>query len=189
MDTTARMKNTLIFSAALALAGLAPAAFAHEAGGFLRGEVGRSDVDVSGGLSGSESDTSALIGGGYWFNPNFAIEGHVGTLYTEEFGADTDVDLVSIGVGIAAKKNFGPEGNGFFIGGRAGVARLTYQVRYDTFDVEEQEHATGAYVGASVGYDFNDRFGLSLNVDRRQADFNGADVDVDTVTVGGEYRF
>lgn len=185
------MKKTLILSAALALAGVAPTTFAHDAAGYIRGEIGRSDVELSfDGASDSDSDTSAILGGGYWFNPNFAIEGHIGTLYTEEVGDSTELDLVSIGVGVAAKKNFGAEGNGFFIGGRAGIARLTGQTRTDTFDVEEQEHTTGGYFGASVGYDFSDRFGLSLNYDRRQADFDGGvDVDVDTIALGGEFRF
>jgi hypothetical protein len=184
-------KKMLILAGALALATLSPTAAAHGAAGYIRGEVGSSDVELSaGGQSDGDTDTSASFGGGYWFNPNFAIEGHLATLYTEEVDTDTDLDLVSIGLGLAAKKNFGADGNGFFVGGRVGVARLTGQVRYDTFDVEEQEHATGAYVGAGVGYDFSDRFGLSLTWDRRQADFDdGIDVDVDTVALGGEFRF
>lgn len=185
------MEKKLILAGALALAGLSSTAAAHEAGGYIRGEVGRSDVELSvGGASDSDSDTSASFGGGYWFNPYFAIEGHLATLYTEDVGNDTDLDLVSIGVGLAAKKNFGEDGNGFFVGGRVGVARLTAQVRVDTFDVDDQEHATGAYAGASIGYDFSERFGLSLNYDRRQADFDdNVDVDVDTLSLGGEFRF
>ena len=45
------------------------------------------------------------------------------------------------------------------------------------------------FVGVSAGYDFNRNFGVSLNFDRRQADFRGVDVDVDTIALGGEYRF
>jgi hypothetical protein len=40
-----------------------------------------------------------------------------------------------------------------------------------------------------VGYDFTPRWGMSLNYDRRKADFSGVDVDVDTISVGGEFRF
>lgn len=183
------MKKHLILSSALALVVLAPAAMAADGtAGFIRAEIGRSDVEVAG--FGSEKDTSATFGGGYWFNQNFAVEGHLGTLYTQDIGNDTDVDLVSFGVGLAAKKNFGAAHTGFFIGARAGVARLTAQVREDTFDVIGDEHATKPYFGVSAGYDFSPRFGLSLNLDRRQADFDGGfDVDVDTIAVGGEYRF
>jgi hypothetical protein len=185
------MKNTLILSSALALSVLAPTVMAAEgSAGYIRGEVGRSDVELEfDGASASEKDTSATFGGGYWFNQNFAVEGHIGTLYTEYLGDDVDLDLVSFGAGIAAKKNFGGAHTGFFIGGRVGVARVTAQLREDDFDVIDDEHSTKPYFGASVGYDFNPRFGLSLNWDRRQADFNGVDVDVDTIAVGGEFRF
>ncbi len=172
---------------ALALATLCvPAMAAEGSHGFLRGEVGNSNVSTD---IGDDDSLSALLSGGYWFNPNFAIEGHIGTLYTEELDSDTDLDLVSLGVGIAVKKNFGPNDNGYFIGARAGIARMTAQIRVDTFDVEEDTHSTKPYFGVNAGYDFSDRFGLSLNYDRRQADFDGIDVDVDTITVGGEWRF
>jgi hypothetical protein len=181
------MKKIMTMTCALALASACSAALAHEgSAGFIRGEVGRSDVSTD---IGDDDSTSAIFSGGYWFNSNFALEAHLGTLYTDELDADTDFDLVSFGVGIAAKKSFGPNDNGFFIAGRAGVARMTAQVRVDTFDVEEDTHSTKPYFGASVGYDFNRRFGLSLNYDRRQGDFDGIDVDVDTVTLGGEFRF
>jgi hypothetical protein len=185
------MKKHLILATALATAISAPGAIAAEGrGGYIRAEVGQSDVKLGyAGFSESETDTSATFGGGYWFNPYFAVEGHVGTLYTEDLGYDTDLDLVSIGVGLAVKRNFGADGNGVFVGGRAGVARLTAQVREDDWDVVDDAHSTKPYFGASVGYDFNRRFGISLNWDRRQADFEGVDVDVDTIAVGGEFRF
>lgn len=181
------MNKILLITCALALSGACSTALAHEGpGGFIRGEVGRSDISTD---IGDDDGTSVIFSGGYWFNSNFAIEGHLGTLYTDEIDADTDFDLVSFGLGLAAKKNFGEDNNGFFIAGRAGVARMTAQVRTDTFDVDEDSHSTKPYFGASIGYDFNQRFGLSLNFDRRQGDFDGIDVDVDTVTVGGEFRF
>ena len=185
------MNTRILLASALALSAFAPAALAAEGGaGFVRAEVGQSDIDVDyGAFSASEDDTSLVVSGGYWFNRNFALEGHVGTLYTEYLGNDIDLDLVTMGLGVAAKHNFGADGTGFFIGGRAGIARVTAQLREDDWDVIDDEHSTKAYFGASVGYDFNPRFGLSLNWDRRQADFDGLDVDVDTIAVGGEFRF
>ena len=181
------MKKSVLLASALVLAGLSASAMAAEGShGFIRGEVGYSDVSTD---IGDNDSASAILSGGYWFNPNFAFEGHVGTLYTEELNSDTDLDLISLGVGVAVKKNFGPDNTGFFIGGRAGVARMTAQVRVDTFDVEEDTHSTKPYFGVNAGYDFSERFSLSLNYDRRQADFDGVDVDVDTTTVGGEWRF
>lgn len=185
------MKKRILLASALAISAFAPVAFAAPgSAGFVRAEVGQSDIDLSyGGFTEGDDDTSLVVSGGYWFNRNFAIEGHVGTLYTEYLGYDVDLDLVTFGIGVAAKHNFGPEGTGFFIGGRAGIARLTAQLREDDWDVIDDEHSTKPYFGASIGYDFNPRFGLSLNWDRRQADFEGVDVDVDTIAVGGEFRF
>lgn len=193
------MKKLLMVSCALALAGACTTALAHEgSAGFIRGEIGRSDisVDFSGdfdGIEGEEDGTSAIFSGGYWFNSNFAIEGHLGTLYTEEIEDDVDFDLVSLGLGLAVKKNFGADNNGFFIAGRAGIARMVAQVRTDTFDVDDSEDSTKPYFGVGIGYDFSQRFGLSLNFDRRQGDFDvdgiNFDVDVDTLTLGGEFRF
>ena len=185
------MKKTLVLSCALALAALSNTALAAEGQGFLRAELGNTDidVDVAGLGSGSLDDTSVGFGGGYWFNKNFAIEGNYTLLYNKEEDG-TDYDLYTLGVGVVAKKNFGANGTGFFIGGRAGIARMTAQVREDEFDVVDDEHSTKPYYGINVGYDFNESWGLSLNYDRRQGDFDsGYDVDADTVSVGGEWRF
>ena len=181
------MKKTLILSVALALASLSNVALAAEgAAGFIRADIGRSEIDVNG--LGDESDTATSFGGGYWFNQNFAIEGRIGVLANEQVD-DIDFDLVHLDVGAVAKKNFGTDGHGFFIGGRAGFSRMTLQVREDEFDVIDDESSIKPYVGATVGYDFNESWGLSLNYDVRRADIDGVDVDVDTLTVGGEWRF
>lgn len=184
------MNKKILLAGVLAASALAPAFAADGRGGYIRAEIGQSDIDLDyAGVSASEDDTSFVFSGGYRFNRNFAIEGHAGTLYTEYLGYDLDLDLVSLGVGVAAKHNFSPDGTGFFIGGRAGIARITAQLREDDWDVVDDEHSTKPYFGASVGYDFNPRFGLSLNWDRRQADFNGVDLDIDTIAIGGELRF
>jgi hypothetical protein len=185
------MKKTLILSCALALAGLSTSAMAAEGQGFIRGEIGQSDVevDVSGVGSDSDTDTAALFSGGYWFNSNFAVEGRVGSLYNQNLGNDREADLVVLGAGLVGKKNFGANGSGFFITGRAGIARMTAQVREDTFDVVDDESSTDAYYGVGIGYDFSESWGLGLNYDRYQGDFDGVDVDADALTVSGEWRF
>lgn len=184
------MKKTLILSCALALAGLSTSAVAAEGQGFIRGEIGQSDLDADfAGGSASDNDTAALFSGGYWFNPNFAVEGRVGSLYNTDLGNDQEADLVVLGAGVVGKKNFGANSTGFFITGRAGIARMTAQVREDTFDVVDDESSTKAYYGVGVGYDFSNRWGLGLNYDRYQGDFSGVDLDVDAITVSGEWRF
>lgn len=182
------MKKYVSLAAALALATVSTNAFAGQA--FVRAELGSSETEVSfDGFRGSESDTAGAIGGGYWFTPNIGVEGHVGSLYNKSVGYDEELDLVSIGAGLVVKKNFGADNTGFFIGARAGIARMTAQVREDTWDVVDDESSTKPYYGVNVGYDFSRRWGLSLNYDRRQGDFSGIDIDVDTYTIGGEFRF
>lgn len=182
------MQKTLILSVALVLAGLSNVALAADgAAGFIRADIGQSDIDVDG--VGDESDTSTSFGGGYWFNRNFAIEGRIGVLANEQLADDIDVDLVHWDLGAVAKKNFGADGNGFYINGRAGFSRLTVQVREDDFDVIDDESDIKPYVGVGIGYDFNDNWGLGLGYDVRRADIDGADIDVDTLSVGGEWRF
>src|SRR5262245_29929084 len=114
------MKKTLILSCALALAGLSNVAMAADgAAGFIRGEIGNTNIDDG---SDSLDDTSVGFSGGYWFNRNFAIEGNYTLLMNKEADG-VDYDLYSLSLGVAAKKNFGANGTGFFIGGRAGIAR------------------------------------------------------------------
>ena len=182
------MKKTLILSCALALAGLSTSAMAGQ--GFVRAEIGESDTEVSfDGLSDSVKDTSAVLAGGYWFNANFAVEGHVGSLYNTSLGNDQELDLVTLGVALAGKKNFGANNTGVYVSGRVGVARITAQVREDEFEVVDDASSTKPFYGIGIGYDFNENWGLGLNYDRRQADFDGIEVDVDTVGVTGEWRF
>ncbi|WDI94804.1 MULTISPECIES: outer membrane beta-barrel protein [Xanthomonas] len=182
------MNKILTLAAAVALSTVSMQAVAGQA--FVRGEVGSSDTEVRvDGFRDSETDTAASIGGGYWFTPNIGVEGHIGSLYNQDLGNDTDFDLVALGAGVVAKKNFGADNTGFFIGARVGIARMTAQVREDDFDVVDDESSTKAYYGANLGYDFNSRWGLSVNYTRYQGEFSGIDVDVDTISLGGEFRF
>ena len=56
-----------------------------------------------------------------------------------------------------AKKNFGGDGNGFFLGGRVGAAQINAEVRGDGFRYDENK--TGSYFGVNAGYDFSRNFG------------------------------
>jgi len=183
----------LALVAGLALAGLSTPAFA-DGSGFVRGEVGRSDIDISvvdfG--SASDKDTAWGIRGGYWFNPNIAIEGFYSQLYstTVDDGFDTyRAKLHAVGLGLVAKKNFGGNHTGFFISGRGGVARGVVTLEIDG-DVEDAEASSAKpYFGVGAGYDFSERFGLSLNYDRMKGDGEGVDVTAKTLTLGVEARF
>jgi opacity protein-like surface antigen len=183
------MKKTLILACALALAGVSNVAMANQGGaGFVRAEVGNTDVDfdLDGFGSASDDDTSYSIRGGYYFTPNWAVEGHYTNLYDKsESGAS--IELSSFGVGVVGKKNLGANNTGFFFSGRAGVESVEGKVS-DGFD-SGSDNSTNLYYGVGAGYDFNDTFGLSLNYDFRQADFDGIDADANTLSLGGEVRF
>ena len=187
------MKKYLMVVAGLALAGLSTPVLADGAG-FVRVEAGRSDVEVSAEGFGSDSDKDTTWGvrGGYWFNQNFAVEGFYSQVYSTSIddGFDTyHVKLHAVGVGLAAKKNFGGNHTGFFIGGRAGIARGVITVDVDG-DVEEAEASSAKpYFGVGAGYDFNEKFGISVNYDRLKGDGDGLEVDADTLTLGLEARF
>ncbi|WP_460731389.1 porin family protein [Lysobacter tyrosinilyticus] len=174
------MKKTLILSVALALAGLSTSALAAEGQGFVRGTIGQTNVDVDGG--GSDDDTSFSVGGGYYFNANFAVEGAYSDLYNKDGGK-----LSSFGAGVVGKKNFGANNSGFFIDGRLGVERVKGEASDGVTSVDDT--STKAYYGVGAGYDFSEAFGLSLNYTFHKADLEGLSLDADTISVAGEYRF
>lgn len=182
------MKKLALF-AALAAASLSTTAFAAEGnGGFIRAEVGRSDVGII-----DDRDAALSIRGGYFFNSNIAIEG----FYSNQYRADTgfngeEAQLYTLGVGVVGKKNFGGNHQGFFISGRGGLAYTDIAYVDNDGDVEiddQNDNSANIYLGAGVGYDFNERFGLSLNYDYQKAKINDTDFNIRTLTVGGEFRF
>lgn len=175
------MKKTLILSCALVLAGLSTSAMAAEGQGFVRGEIGQTDVEIDG-FSGSDDDTSFSLRGGYYFNANIAVEGAYNNLYDKD-GAE----LTSFGVGVVAKKNFGANNSGFFINGRVGVERVKGEATDGVNSVDDT--STKAYYGVGAGYDFSESFGLSLNYDFHKADLSSLSIDAETVSVAAEFRF
>lgn len=182
------MRKNVFLACALTLAAVSAPAFAGDAQGqqgFIRGEIGRADVKIDD--LGSDKDTAYGIGGGYWFSANWGIEGAYNRLYDENLEGGY-FKLHSFTVGGVAKKNFGADGNGFFIGGRTGYAHSTAKERYEDeyFSARSSQSTGGWYAGANVGYDFNRNFGLGLNYTYTRAFSN---VDVSELTLSGEYRF
>ena len=187
------MKKQLMLVAGLALAGLSAPAFA-DGSGFVRVEAGRSDVDISAEGFGSlnDKDTTWGVRGGYWFNPNFAVEGFYSQVYSTSLNDDFysyDAKLHAVGVGLVAKKNFGGNHKGFFISGRAGIARGVATLEVDGSVEEAEASSAKPYFGVGAGYDFNEKFGLSVNYDRLEGSGDGLDVTSKVLTVGFEARF
>lgn len=184
------MNKTLIVASLLALSGMSAVASA-DTNWFVRGDVGSSNLSVNG-FSGSDSQTSGGVGGGYYFTPNFAVEGFYNDFGTRSDGAGDSVKLDGWGVGLVAKKDFGPNNTGFFIDGRLGA--FFNRTRIDSMPVVNfsghvSDNSTKPYASAGVGYDFNPNLGLSLNYDYTQFNAFGYDGHVGTVNAALEVRF
>ena len=185
------MNKLVVLAGALALAGLSTSAMAS--GGFVRVEGGRShnSVDVDGIGGASDNDTAYSVRGGYYFNDNIAVEGFYSRFLDESYAiedlGDADAKLSAIGLGVVGKKNFGADGTGFFISGRAGITRGRIEVSLD--GESGSDTSTKPYVGVGAGYDFNRNFGLSVNYDHHKGSGDGIDVTAKTWTLGLEYRF
>lgn len=186
------MKKSLLLACALAAA-LPSAAWANRPGyGFVRVEAGTSRVDLDiGGASGNDDDTAYSIRGGYYFSPNWAIEGFYTTYYDKKRD-DVTLKLNGFGVGAVGKTNFGDDDLGWYVGGRAGIVQSKAKVDVDGLG-GDSDNDVRAYVGVNTGYDFSPNFGLGLSYDYSKAkpEFGGEEVDVTTgtLTLGVEYRF
>lgn len=184
------MNKLLVLAGALTLAGLSTSAMAQ--GGFVRVEAGRSHttVDVDGFGSGSDNDTAWSLRGGYYFNDNVAVEGFYTRAYDKSgdfYGYDASAKATAFGVGVVGKKNYGADNLGFFIDGRAGLARGKAELSID--GESGSDSSTKLYYGVGAGYDFTKNFGLSLNIDRLHGAGEGVDVKSNVVTLGAEFRF
>lgn len=170
---------------AMVLAFTAAPAFANEGAAFIRAEAGRTDLTVDG-VEGD--DTGISVRGGYFFNQNFAVEGFYAN-YGEDSDGGARIKADGYGVGVVGKANFGEAPyTGFFINGRAGVAKNTLDVRVAGLgSVDDTD--TNYYIGVGGGYDFNRNVGISVNYDYQKPKVFDTRFKVETLTVGVEYRF
>ena len=193
------MIKALVLASSIVLVGLSTVASAAEGNWFVRGEAGRSDNSInSGPIDFSDDDNAWSLRGGYWLNRNFAIEAFYSNVYNQEFTGQfnsgglsgtfqTDVKFRAIGLGVVGKKNFGADGIGFFIDGRAGISRGKVEAALGSYT--DHRSSTKPYFGAGLGYDFTQNLGVSLNYDRLKGSSYNFDVTAKTLTLGVEYRF
>lgn len=178
------MNKRLMLAFAIALLGVTGSAFAGGQG-FIRGELGSTKAKVDGG---SEDDTSSSLRGGYYFTPNFAVEG----FYNDYFSKSEDgvkLDLNGYGLGIVGKANFAPGmDTGWFVSGRVGAAQIKGKASVSGVG-SASDTKTKPYIGVGIGYDFSRNLGLSVNYDYTKTDFYDLDVKLTTVAAALEYRF
>lgn len=166
------MKKTVIVASLLALAGISTAAAADDSW-YVRGDLGSARISVSG--LGHDDAFGGALRLGYFFNPNFAIEGGY-----VDFGDHHSVKVDAWGLGLVGKANLGQGQTGWFIDGRLGVNRLHASVSGIS------GNTTKPYVGAGVGYDFSQSFGMSLNYLYNKGD---SGTSAQLFSVGFEGRF
>lgn len=181
------MKKFLALALTLTATALPLTVSANEPGfGFVRVEAGNSKF----GGDADGDDNSFSVRGGYYFSPNWAVEGFY-TQYGDDDSDGVDTKVNGFGVGVTAKKNFGNDDLGFYLGGRAGIVNAKVEV--DTLLGNDDDTDLRPYVGVGVGYDFTPNFGLGLNYDytKVKPELFGADFDVKvtTWTLSAEYRF
>lgn len=181
-------KNIFVLASALALTVLSTTAFAADDSGdwYVRGDLGKSRLSVQD-LSGHDDDTTYGVGGGYWFNPNFAAEAFYNN-YGKDSADGASAKVEGVGAGVVGKKNFGPDNSGFFIDGRAGIQRARTSVSVAGAGSTD-DNSTKPYAGVGAGYDFSKAFGMSVNYDYNRADAFGGKLTARTLTLGAEYRF
>ena len=136
------MNKTLMCASLLALAGMSSAAMAADStpsNWYVRGDLGSGRISVSG--LGHDNAFGGAVGVGYYFNPNFALEG----AYTD-FGSHNSVRIDAWQLGLAAKTHFDQSQTGFFVDGRLGYSRLEGHTGFGSGSTNK------AYFGLGAGY-------------------------------------
>lgn len=184
------MKHNSFLACALTLAAsaFALAASAAEPQGdqaFARLEIGRGEIHVDD--VGSRKDNTFGFAGGYWFTGNWGVEAGYNKLFSQTW-QNASGEVHNFVVGGVAKKNFGADGNGFFLGGRLGYAYTSSKVEAwtDRGYVSGRASSGGAYYGVMGGYDVSRNFGLGLAYSRYDA---YSDAHEETLNLTAEYRF
>jgi len=193
-------KHIQMIAVAGVLAAASGSAFAADPGAFfINGNLGQSTFH-DGGLS-NNTDTSGAIRAGYSWQSDvvdFGVEaGYVdlGTastqLYSDLPGLSEKVSEKVSGplVGLNLKYKFE---NHMFVSARGGLFHSSLDVNVGDFG-SERFHGNGGYLGAAVGYDFNQHFSLGLAYDGYHARINSGELkgneSISVYSGFAEYRF
>jgi hypothetical protein len=194
------MKQIQIIAVAGVLAAVSGSALATDQGTFfINGNLGQSTYHESG--FNDNTDTSGAIRAGYsWqsYKVDFGVEaGYVGLGtattnlstglpgVTEKFSVKVKGPLVGLNI----KYKFE---NQMFVSARGGLFHSSVDANVEDFG-SERFHGNGGYVGAAVGYDFNQHFSLGLAYDGYHARINSGEVkgneSIGVYSGFAEYRF
>lgn len=166
-------------------------------GWFINGGGGSAHYDASfAGISGSESDTSFQINGG-WRSRFIGIEaGYVdlGSV-SENDGVGDSARVDGKGWTIGLNGHFNPTDK-WYISARAGYFLWTLDARATIADglggadvYSISQHGGDGYAGVGTGVDFNRHWSLGANFDYYKVQKNGYDIGSKVYSVNLEYRF
>jgi hypothetical protein len=183
-------KLLLVTALGLGASLFSAASQAADTGFYARASVGKADVgkirvDDFGGFTVDSRDNALGIDFGWRFLPWLAVEAGYNQLGEFEVNCGGEIcgaayippiEVDSVELGLAARVPFG-ESRWF------GQARLG--IHHWDVGIEGPGSENDPYFGLGVGYAFNERFNLSLDVDR----YKVAELDIDRVGLGFEVAF
>ena len=203
MKVVSNIEFTRTAKAALAVVialTLATAAQARE-GLYVRGEVGRSDVDER-----NIKDSSSLIGVdiGWRFTENFGAELGFRDLgsFAGTVTVPTELNADALTVALSGRSNFHPDAaQGFYLEGRFGLANFDVKGKQIFGTASRPFTASGSrpFFSVGAGYDMTEDFSMAVNYSRYQAEqiFTSSvtaasqtlDVDFPALSIVAEFRF
>lgn len=168
------MKKTLL--ATLVLAAVSVPALAQDAQWYATLQGGKSKYDLDG-LPGDNKDRAALIGLGYKFSPQLAVEGGFADFGKINFsGVTGEARSVYVAAMLSA-----PVSDAFSVYGRLGVASTDRRVGVSYYSVKDRK--TEGLYGAGLSYAFTKNVAGTLEYMKL------SDSDVDAVTLGVKFSF
>ncbi|MDR3386247.1 MAG: porin family protein [Rudaea sp.] len=195
------MKNTLL-AIALASAGMIAApAISHAADGtnagfFVNGNVGQSNLD-KGAYDDNDTGYGGNVGYRWALNPSVAVGVEGG--YTKLGSFDPTSAFSGLGLGRAQVQGWNAGVNGHFnitpnwyVSARGGLFRGDLKgslVNADGTSTYVDDTSNKYYAGAGFGYDFSTNLSVGLNYDYYKVDKDGLNFNPDMVSVSAEYRF
>lgn len=190
-------KLALAMVAALTLANGAQA----REGLYVRGEVGRSDVDEK-----NIKDSSSLVGVdiGWRFTENFGAELGFRDLgsFAGTVSVPTELNAHAFTVALSGRSNFHPDtAQGFYLDGRFGLANFNVKGKQIFGTASRRFTASGSrpFFSLGAGYDMTEDFSMAVNYSRYQAEqiFTASAtttsqtlaVDFPAISITAEFRF
>lgn len=190
------MKKTVLFLSLLAAGALAlPASAQNHDGGFINGNIGRSDVDRG---AYDDTDTAWGLNTGYrWaVSPSTLFGVELGYTDLGKFKSDSlsvlgDAELKGWTAGVNTHIDITPE---WYFAARGGYFRSdirsgTFLATADMPAMRIDGTSSKYYLGAGFGYNVSDNSSIGLHYDRYEARRDNFKLNPDVWSLRMEYRF